>query len=33
MVRALDATPIRALIVEDNRDICGNIATYLEKRG
>jgi DNA-binding response OmpR family regulator len=33
MVRALDATPIRALIVEDNRDICGNIATYLEKLG
>src|SRR5690606_27252356 len=23
--------PIRALIVEDNRDICLNIATYLEK--
>lgn len=33
MARALDATPIRALIVEDNRDICGNIATYLEKAG
>jgi DNA-binding response OmpR family regulator len=33
MARALDATPIRALIVEDNRDICGNIATYLEKLG
>jgi DNA-binding response OmpR family regulator len=33
MARALDATPIRALIVEDNRDICGNIATYLEKVG
>lgn len=33
MVRAVDATPIRALIVEDNRDICGNIATYLEKLG
>ena len=31
MVRALDATPIRVLIVEDNRDICGNIAAYLEK--
>lgn len=31
MVHALDATPIRVLIVEDNRDICGNIATYLEK--
>ncbi|WFC43963.1 response regulator transcription factor [Pseudoxanthomonas sp. SE1] len=24
---------MRALIVEDNRDICGNIATYLEKLG
>lgn len=24
-------TPIRALIVEDNRDICGNIAEYLER--
>ena len=33
MARALDAAPIRALIVEDNRDICGNIATYLEKAG
>lgn len=33
MARALDATPIRALIVEDNRDICANIATYLEKAG
>jgi DNA-binding response OmpR family regulator len=33
MAGALDATPIRALIVEDNRDICGNIATYLEKLG
>jgi len=33
MARALDAAPIRALIVEDNRDICGNIATYLEKLG
>lgn len=33
MARAVDATPIRALIVEDNRDICGNIATYLEKLG
>ena len=31
MARVLDATPIRALIVEDHRDICGNIATYLEK--
>ncbi len=28
---ALGAAPIRALIVEDNRDICENIATYLEK--
>ncbi|RUO33840.1 DNA-binding response regulator [Aliidiomarina soli] len=25
------APPIRALIVEDNRDICGNIAEYLER--
>ena len=33
MARAFDAAPIRALIVEDNRDICGNIATYLEKLG
>ncbi len=33
MAGAVDATPIRALIVEDNRDICGNIATYLEKLG
>ncbi len=33
MARALDATPIRALIVEDNRDICANIAAYLEKVG
>lgn len=33
MARALDAAPIRALIVEDNRDICANIATYLEKLG
>jgi DNA-binding response OmpR family regulator len=31
--RALGAAPIRALIVEDNRDICANIATYLEKCG
>ncbi len=30
---ALGAAPIRALIVEDNRDICANIATYLEKFG
>ncbi|WP_149195614.1 response regulator transcription factor [Luteimonas suaedae] len=33
MARALDAAPIRALIVEDNRDICANIAAYLEKLG
>jgi DNA-binding response OmpR family regulator len=33
MVNALGAAPIRALIVEDNRDICANIATYLEKHG
>ncbi len=31
MVRKLGEVPIRALIVEDNRDICGNIAAYLEK--
>lgn len=31
MKHALGAAPIRALIVEDNRDICGNIAAYLEK--
>ena len=31
MVHALGAAPIRALIVEDNRDICENIAAYLEK--
>jgi len=33
MVHALGAAPIRALIVEDNRDICENIAAYLEKHG
>ena len=33
MARAVDVAPIRALIIEDNRDICGNIATYLEKLG
>ena len=33
MVHTLGATPIRVLVVEDNRDICGNIATYLEKLG
>src|SRR5690606_11851460 len=32
MVHALGAAPIRALIVEDNRDICSNIAAYLDKR-
>lgn len=31
MVHPLGAAPIRALIVEDNRDICANIAAYLEK--
>jgi len=31
MVNALGAAPIRALVVEDNRGICENIATYLEK--
>lgn len=31
MITALGAEPVRVLIVEDNRDICGNIATYLEK--
>lgn len=31
MVHALGAVAIRVLIVEDNRDICENIATYLEK--
>lgn len=30
---ALGAAPIRALIVEDNRDICANMAAYLEKCG
>ncbi|MEX0899509.1 MAG: response regulator transcription factor [Gammaproteobacteria bacterium] len=33
MAHALGAAPIRVLIVEDNRDICGNIAAYLEKHG
>jgi DNA-binding response OmpR family regulator len=33
MVSARDAAPIRALVVEDNRDICANIAAYLEKHG
>lgn len=31
MKHALGAAPIRALIVEDNHDICENIAAYLEK--
>lgn len=31
MVNPPGAVPIRALIVEDNRDICENIAAYLEK--
>lgn len=31
MVRSYDETPMRVLIVEDNRDICANIAAYLEK--
>jgi DNA-binding response OmpR family regulator len=30
---ALGVAPIRALVVEDNRDICANIAAYLEKHG
>ncbi len=33
MVSALGAAPIRALIVEDNRDISENIAAYLERHG
>lgn len=33
MAVALGAAPIRALIVEDNRDICANMAAYLEKCG
>jgi DNA-binding response OmpR family regulator len=33
MVRAPGAVPIRVLIVEDNRDICENIAAYLGKHG
>jgi DNA-binding response OmpR family regulator len=33
MDSAITAVPIRALIVEDNRDICANIAMYLEKHG
>ncbi|WP_456095382.1 response regulator transcription factor [Rheinheimera mangrovi] len=31
MVHKLGAAPIRVLIVEDNRDICANIAAYLEQ--
>lgn len=31
MVQMSGAAPVRALIVEDNRDICANIAGYLEK--
>ncbi|MBT1063038.1 response regulator transcription factor [Bowmanella sp. Y26] len=31
MVHALGSAPVRLLIVEDNRDICENIAAYLEK--
>lgn len=27
------AAPVRVLVVEDNRDICGNIAVYLERHG
>lgn len=33
MMPALGGAPIRALVVEDNRDICANIAAYLEKHG
>ena len=33
MAVALGAAPIRALIVEDSRDICANMAAYLEKCG
>lgn len=33
MADALGGGPIRALVVEDNRDICANIAAYLEKHG
>lgn len=31
MIRKLGETPVRVLIVEDNRDICANIAAYFEK--
>jgi DNA-binding response OmpR family regulator len=33
MLPASAAAPIRALVVEDNRDICANIAAYLERHG
>ena len=33
MVRGPGAVPIRVLVVEDNRDICENIAAYLGKHG
>ncbi len=33
MFHAPDDVPIRVLIVEDNRDICANIAAYLGKHG
>ncbi len=33
MVRVFGAAVTRVLVVEDNRDICANIATYLEKHG
>ena len=33
MAAALAGAPIRALVVEDNRDICANIAAYLERHG
>jgi DNA-binding response OmpR family regulator len=31
MVQALEVVPVRLLVIEDNRDICDNIAGYLEK--
>ena len=31
MAHKLGETHIRVLIVEDNRDICANIAAYLDK--
>jgi DNA-binding response OmpR family regulator len=33
MAHTLGAAPIRVLMVEDNRDICANVASYLEKLG